>query len=459
MDEKTDTCNVVARQQANAADLEAELNWLARVLDGRLQAYFATEKKRYFDFYALGPPDLSRSVSSYGRYVADNALTSEERLLLILALVSYVRPQLLDVLFTKNAAINRGFSEFGGVQGHQHNGFLPTLETALFIIACDDLNARFKAMKALDTHCILLVDGVVKVVATNPVEPLSSGVLQIAREFVDQFTTGCEYRPAYSVDFPARRVHTGVQWEYLILPAQTMDQLDEIRNWILHGQKLLNDWGMHDKLPPGFTSLFYGPPGTGKTLAACLLGKYCQCNVYKVDLSLMVSKFIGETEKNLARVFDAAENRGWILFFDEADALFGKRTRVDDSHDRYANQEISFLLQRIEEFSGVVILASNLKTNIDDAFIRRFQSVIHFPMPKAKERLRIWGNAFSPKGRLQDDLSLHHIAEKHNISGGTIMNVVRFASLRSISRDSDVILKEDIEEGLRRENIKEGRKI
>ena len=154
-----------------------------------------------------------------------------------------------------------------------------------------------------------------------------------------------------------------------------------------------------------------------------------------------------------------AEHRNWILFFDEADALFGKRTRVDDSHDRYANQEISFLLQRIEDFNGVVILASNLKTNIDDAFLRRFQSVVYFPMPKPTERLRIWKNAFSPKAVLEEKIDLGRIAEKYDISGGTIMNVVRYSSLKALSRNEATVLLEDMEEGIRRELLKEGRTV
>ena len=136
----------------------------------------------------------------------------------------------------------------------------------------------------------------------------------------------------------------------------------------------------------------------------------CIRDSYKIDLSMVVSKYIGETEKNLARVFDQAENQRWILFFDEADALFGKRTTVSDSHDRYANQEVSFLLQRIEEFNGVVILASNLKGNIDDAFLRRFQSVVNFPLPRAADRLRLWSEAFPPRVTLDPRLDLHRLA-------------------------------------------------
>ena len=136
-------------------------------------------------------------------------------------------------------------------------------------------------------------------------------------------------------------------------------------------------------------------------MTACLLGKSTGREVYKVDLSLVVSKYIGETEKNLARVFDQAQHKGWILFFDEADALFGKRSETKDAHDRYANQEVSFLLQRIETFDGIAILASNQRENIDEAFARRFESIIYFPMPRPEERLRLWRQGFSPQARLE----------------------------------------------------------
>jgi SpoVK/Ycf46/Vps4 family AAA+-type ATPase len=214
---------------------------------------------------------------------------------------------------------------------------------------------------------------------------------------------------------------------------------------------------MARRMRPGFTSLFFGPPGTGKTLAACVLGKLCNCEVYRIDLSMVVSKYIGETEKNLSRVFDQAEHRNWILFFDEADALFGKRTQVSDAHDRYANQEVSYLLQRIEEFSGVVILASNIRANIDDAFLRRFQSVVQFPMPRAAERLRLWREAFPERATLDAQLDCSRLAERHELSGGTIMNVARYAALRTLARGMTEIRADDVEEGVRRELLKEGR--
>src|SRR4030095_7939978 len=142
--------------------------------------------------------------------------------------------------------------------------------------------------------------------------------------------------------------------------------------------------------------LFIGAPGTGKKIAASLIGQQLSKEVYKIDLSMVVSKYIGETEKNLELLFARAEDKGWILFFDEADALFGKRTNVRDAHDKYANQEVSYLLQRIEDYNGLIILATNMKNNIDDAFMRRFNSILKFPFPDANERYLIWKKSFPP---------------------------------------------------------------
>lgn len=458
--------NAKLMNHKNAQDLEQELNWFADVLNARLNQYFqlapdpsASISQPIPAVDRPPPPDLSQSPSAYGRLIRQFELLPEERLVLILALIPHVRPQLLDVLWSKNEAIDRGFTEFGGIQGNHHGGFIPTGETAAFILAGDDLIRRFDLMRLFEGDRRFARLQILHLAPVAAGEPLLSGALVLSPEWLHRLTTGVDRKPNFNSEFPARLIETHLDWEDLILPASTLEQLDEIKHWILYGQELLQGWEMHHRLRPGFTSLFYGPPGTGKTFSACLLGKHCGCDVYKIDLSMIVSKYIGETEKNLAKIFDLAEHKQWILFFDEADALFGKRTKVDDSHDRYANQEISFLLQRIEDFNGVVILASNLKANIDDAFIRRFQSIVHFPMPKAAERLQIWQNAFSPKAVLEDRIELHRIAEKYDLSGGTIMNVVRYVSLKALSRHEHTLLLTDLEEGIRRELVKEGRTL
>ncbi|MBK8195839.1 MAG: ATP-binding protein, partial [Lewinellaceae bacterium] len=185
-------------------------------------------------------------------------------------------------------------------------------------------------------------------------------------------------------------------------------------------------------------------------------------DVYRIDLSTVVSKYIGETEKNLSSLFERAEDKNWILFFDEADALFGKRTNVRDAHDKYANQEVSYLLQRIEEFGGLVILASNMKSNIDDAFMRRFNAIIKFSMPDAREREQIWrlsfpeAVTFEPNGSGKP-LDMPRIAARYELSGGNIINAVHYACLSAMSRGSSVVTWESVKMGIQREFAKEGR--
>lgn len=171
---------------------------------------------------------------------------------------------------------------------------------------------------------------------------------------------------------------TDLSWKNLVLDKETMKQVEEIRNWLKHLSSVKPGGGMNEKLKPGYRTLFYGPPGTGKKLSAAVIGKELSIPVYRIDLSMVVSKYIGETEKNLELLFASAKDKDWILFFDEADALFDKRSEVKDAHDRYANQETAYLLQRVEDYPGLVILATNMKSNIDEAFIRRFNSILRF---------------------------------------------------------------------------------
>ena len=324
---------------ATARDLDAELDWLAAALQRRLDSYFGTPPTNPPLPGELKPPAFPEAASPYARFVAAHKLNAGQRLLLALALAPQLRPQLLDVLWARNAATQRGFSEFGGVQGGAQ--FVPTGETACFLLAGDDLAGRLKAI------ILLAGDGFASGEVLQPLIPATGDTL-----------FGAPLRPAppvlalFGADggsagevLPVQRVTTGLDWCDLVLPYSTLSQLEEIRDWLTHGDTLLHAWGMHSRLRPGYTCLFHGPPGTGKTLSACLIGKLCQREVHRIDLSMVVSKYIGETEKNLARVFDTAERRGWILFFDEADALFGQRTRIDSAHYRYAYKEVSYLLQ------------------------------------------------------------------------------------------------------------------
>lgn len=441
---------------ANAGALNEELEWFSEVLDTRLKLYFGQECV-YDDITEVVPPLHEGSDSLYAHFISYYKLSPEERIVLLLALIPHVKPHLLDVLFLKNSTYDRRFTEFGGVPAASHSAFSPTGETALFIIAGDDLGHRIALSSLFDGEHVFSAHNILRLEPVPNNESHLCGALSLSREFIDYFTTGKPHRPSFSMDFPAKHITTDMEWSDLVLEDHIMEQLEEIKAWIDHGQVLMNEWGLRKKLKPGYKALFHGPPGTGKTLTACLLGKYTGRDVYRIDLSMVISKYIGETEKNLSRVFDMAEHKNWILFFDEADALFGKRTKVEDSHDRYANQEVSFLLQRIEDFEGVTILASNFRTNLDDAFTRRFQSVIGFPMPRREERLKLWTNAFASNCTFEDKVNFGDIAERFEISGGAMTNIVRYCSLRAVKKDSSTILLEDIIEGIRKEFRKEGR--
>lgn len=439
----------------NSVLLETELTWLAGLLQRRLDTYFASPPSHPLLPAPYTAPALTPATAGYAHLIAQHELSTIERAIIMLALSPLLRPQLLEALWIRNPATQRGYSEFGGVSDTVDGHFTPTVETALFLLAGNQMPERLATLSWLNHHHRLFTQALLQ-----PLQVAESGSLTTARllpGYAVMAALGLEHTLDTRAALPAQRVTTGLCWEDLVLPAATLNQLEEVRDWLHHGNRLLHDYGLGKRLRPGYTCLFHGPPGTGKTLSATLLGKLCQREVYRVDLSMVVSKYIGETEKNLARVFDLAEQRGWILFFDEADALFGQRTRVDSAHDRYANQEVSYLLQRIEDFTGVVILSSNLRSNIDEAFVRRFQSVIAFSLPEAPERHRLWLESLPSGLRPEADLQLERLAEKHAIAGGTIINVVRYAVLKSLVRGDDMLTAEDIDTGLRRELLKEGR--
>ena len=439
----------------NARDLALELDWFARVLDARFKLYFDGQADGR-PVPAIKPPDLSRSSSAWAGFLRHYRPGFAERLAMVLGLVPHLRPQLLDIFHTRNRAFDRHFTEFGG-QRDANGDFVPTGETLAFIVAGSDLAPRLALLALFDRDHWFARHDLLRLVPLGADQPTLKAPLRLSPDCLAELTTGQPPRPALSPDFPARHLQTRLEWADLVLHPGTLSQVQEIEVWLRHGPTLMDDWGMAAKLRPGYRALFHGPPGTGKTMTACLLGRATGREVYQVDLSLVVSKYIGETEKNLARVFDQAQHKGWILFFDEADALFGKRSETKDAHDRYANQEVSFLLQRVEVFDGITILASNLKDNLDSAFARRFESIVYVPLPRAEERLALGRRGFSPQARLAPSVDLDRIAAQHELSGGAIMNVVRYASLQALDSGDGLVTLDALQRGIRRELAKQGK--
>lgn len=389
-----------------------------------------------------------------------HSLSWDEYLVLLLGLMPHISPQSLDLFFILNKNLDRAYTEFGGWKGTTHSGFLPTGETAAFILAYNQPEKRNEVIRMLNQEHWFYKENVLRLENQVSGEPILSGKLCVSDEFLSKLYFNGLYRPEYSMEFPAKRMETKLAWEDLVIPYNLREELERISRWLENGPEIRAKWQLDKFLKPGYRCLFHGPPGTGKTLTASLLGKQHHMDVYRVDLSMVVSKYIGETEKNLAKIFDRAEHQRWILFFDEADALFGKRTETSDANDRHANQEVAYLLQRIEDFPGMVILATNIKDNLDEAFFRRFQSVLYFPMPNPQQRYELWKRML-PESWLPDNADeLLRDAALARLSGGSMLNVVQTCALELYDPDNNRQLEKDsLKNAIKRELEKEGKLV
>jgi AAA+ superfamily predicted ATPase len=438
----------------NTTNLEVSLNWLKGIVTGYLQVHF-----RKAENFEVTPLNLYDNDSWLAQFMAKNEPGFEEFVIFMLAVIPHIEPNFFNKLISGYLPEGGDFPEFGGVKATNHRSIMPTGETAQFILGGDDLEKRIEVQQILSSEHWFARKHILWLEPVREGEPLMSGRLILDPEIIELLTVGKVSKPRFSIDFPAEYIETEMEWDDLVLHPNTMRQIREIENWIQYNDKLLQDWGMKKKIKPGYRALFYGPPGIGKTLTANLLGKYTGKDVFRIDLSRVVSKYIGETEKNLSRLFDKAENKNWILFFDEADALFGKRTDIRDAHDKYANQEVSYLLQRIENYNGLVILATNQRGNIDEAFIRRFQTIIHFPMPRPEERYEIWNKTIPNQIEIAADIDLRQTAAQYELSGAGILNVVQYCAIEALSDHSSKLDSIRLEAAIMREFVKEGKVI
>lgn len=268
---------------------------------------------------------------------------------------------------------------------------------------------------------------------------------------------GCKIQSNQNLSSMAKKIDPRYTWEEIILPTDVKEQLKEISSHVTYRGTVYSDWGFNRKLSlgKGLNIFFSGTSGTGKTMAAEIIAREVGLDIYKIDLSSMVSKYIGETEKNLQKIFREAETSNAILFFDEADALFGKRTETRDSHDRYANIEVNYLLQKMEEHEGIVILATNFKNNIDDAFLRRIHFAIEFPPPDEKSREQIWKNIFPLDTPIEGDIDFVFLS-KFKITGGNIKNIALSAAFLAAS-NSSIVKIEHLIKATKREFQKMGK--
>jgi len=433
--------------------MNPEFKYIEDLIIYRLNKYFSAEGDNIDPVF----PGLEKWQLPLSKFIMDNNLSDKEAALLLIGIIPHIQPDLFDRAIDRKVEGTGDFPGIGGVRGKNCRFFLPTGETALFLIAGDDFDKRLEVQQLFGAEHLFWEKKIIWLEDMQNGEPSMHGRLIMSPDYIDLLTYGIHKSPQFSISFPAKKIAPSKPpnapgFDRLVIPDELNEQINELKSWLKYNEQLMNKFGMRDKLKQGYRTLFYGPPGTGKTFTAQILGNDLNKEVFKIDLSMIVSKYIGETEKNLELLFARAEDKGWILFFDEADALFGKRTNVRDAHDKYANQEVSYLLQRIEDYDGLVILATNMKNNIDDAFIRRFNSILKFPFPDASQRAMIWKKAFpqnaifkekADSGDKKDNIGtienentidIPEKVKKYEMSGGSIINVVHYAGIKAVEK-------------------------
>ena len=404
-------------------------------------------------------PEQQAYYPDAGAWLLGQKLDKNETIVFLLALMPHIHPPSLNLFFMQNKDLDRPYTEFGGWRATTHNGFLPTGETAVFLVSggrTDDWKTRQEVVRILNKTHWFYKENILRCEGQDDGEPFLSGRLTVSDEVLAQvFET--EYEAAYNASFPAQRITTPLGWNDLVLPYNLHEELEDIVNWLAHQQEIRKTGRLDRFIKPGYRCLFYGPPGTGKTLTATLLGQRSRMDVYRVDLSMIVSKYIGETEKNLAKVFDKAQHHHWILFFDEADALFGQRTETNSSNDRHANQEVAYLLQRIENFPGMVILATNQKEQIDEAFFRRFQTALYFPIPDEQLRYQLWNQMLPEEWLPEKPDELIREAASCKLTGGSMINVLQFCAVKLYGNPTGKLTLHLLRQAIAREQEKEGK--
>src|SRR3989338_3125060 len=339
-------------RQLSLAD---EFTWIESLIKFRINELCGVEQ----DANLPKIPELEENIHPYFDELLHNEANVIERIALALAFAATTAPQFLNYLYTKNQYTDRIFSEFGVVEGESGQKLTPTWCTVFFLFMGSNVNAQFTITEYMHGDHRLYKGRQLVMPQEKPGNPFLTPLI-INSDVLYTWVYPRYMRKLADAYFPAHEISSSLDWADLIIDDETNQGLHQLRLWLRHGETLLKHPKLGKYVNHGIRVLFFGPSGTGKTLTASLLGKEFALPVYRVDLSQMVSKWIWETEKNLARVFDMAEKQGWILFFDEAEALFSSRGEVNNSNDRRANQEVSYLLHRIENFDGTIIMATNL---------------------------------------------------------------------------------------------------
>lgn len=448
--------------------LEQEFLWFLSFVGYRGKNYKSDDKVPNYVhpqiYIELPVPELDRR-TPYGQLILDlqeytpSNLSEEElrawktceRMTLLIALIPPTAPHLL-IYFQEFEKIS-GHS-LNSLQGVQSGYFLPSAETILFLLAGRNLALRLLLQKIFHPSHFFYQHDILSLEGTPKGVPHWRGSIHLSPEYLHLITSGESYEPEMSPDFPAHRLATDQSWQDLVVPMDTHIKIQELLEWIQYYDKLMlhEDFAKERK---GYRCLIVGEPGTGKTMLGRLLSRETDRPVYRLSLDKIVSKYVGETTKNIAKVFRVARNRDWILFCDEGDALFSKRsTKVSSAQDTFVNQDIAYLLQEIEDYPGIILVATNYSANLDKAFMRRFDTRIDFRKPDYSEIITLWENALKPF-ELKDEIDLNFVAKEQmsKVTGAQIAKVKHYLGIQALRKSEWSLTLEDFIEGLKQNAV------
>lgn len=439
----------------NVAYLQVELGWLLQLVEMRLAAL-----KDGQDVLDSAPLPLPASLQdcAYQRFLDENKFGIPERLSLILCFAAFFQPDVLHPFLDIDPFDRRAGQLIGGKLNRDKSSFKPTLQTLLFLLSGGKPSELAKFQLYFHPKHRLFKEEILHLESPKEVSSYpQEREIRLDLAYGHHFLNGEAPEFDQEENFPAQRLQTDKTFKDLVLSERIRLQLKSPMDFVRHRKTLFDNSDTRGKLHHGYVVMLYGPPGTGKTLTASVIGQELGVEVYSINLARVISKYIGETEKNLERVFDRLENKNCILFFDEADALFGKRTDISEAKDRYANQEVAYLLQKIETCQNLVILSTNFRQNLDEAFQRRILSYIKIDTPRQTERLQLWTNMLPPSFEYASEEVPQRLAEDYQLTGANIGNILKLTCLDAVSKGNNVLEFKHIEYFTRQEFIKENR--
>ena len=451
----THTKSTVEKRNSDSSfsfpDLSIGMNWIEGLIAQRTNP---EKKDRIGYFTSVAPvPEFSQK-TALGKLIMAHQMSEQEILLLLFCFTAKFKPEAFDGFLYANPQTGRIYTSYGGIKTSYDGAFMPTLKTVIYLLAGKDNEMAAMTYESIRDSKLFREQIInLKQIKQESIHPLEQ-LVEMDLAYFNYIISGKRPRYDEAENFPADLLTTNKTFDDLVLKPSVIQHLQSPMNFVKHYDVLFRQ---QSKIKPGYLMMLYGPPGTGKSMTVAVMGKHLGVDVYSVNLSRVVSKYIGETEKNLERIFDRLVDKRCILFFDEADALFGKRTEVKDAKDRYANQEVAYLLQKIEQFPGLVILASNFRQNLDDAFKRRILSSIMIPPPDKELREQLWEKSLPDGFRYEPENLPEILATRHSLTGANIANIIKLSCIDAVSTGSTVLDNHRLEPFIQLEFYKEGK--